>query len=136
MRNLNPTKFFISAERPDLDPAVARVRTSRLASELEAAGFDYKPVDGYYEGLRESSFCVWTRGDANLDLQYLLSVAADFQQDTLLQVHGDNTAELHAVRWVGESEILGTFRQARPDEPADGESYTYDFQTDTFWVVK
>ena len=136
MRHLNPTKFFISAERPDLDPVVARVRTARLESELRAAGFDLKPVVGCYARLREASFCVWTRGDANIDLQYLLSVAADFQQDTLLQVHGDNAAELHTVATPGESELLGTFRQAREHEPADGESYTYDFQTDTTWVVR
>ena len=137
MRNIKPTKVFISAARDILSATVNESRSSELACELalldEVSSF--REVVGCYDGTHEPAFCVFLKPGCILEgVDRLVELAAAWDQYSILVVHGDDAAELCEVG-TECSAILGRF-QVLPDgeAPTPGEDYT--FVDGRYYVVR
>lgn len=122
MRQINPTKIFISAERFDCSDTENEHRTTDLHGSLENRGYSFRYVAGNFNGKAETSFCVFANPGEILDtIDALVAIGCRFGQDSVLVVHGDNTAELVEC-FTSCSATIGTFQEV--ERPEAGEDYT------------
>jgi len=117
MRQINQTKIFVSAERHDETETENQHRSTDQHAKLENAGYSFRYVDGCYSAAFETAFCVFATPGQILDtIDDVVTLAREFQQDTVLVVHGENAAELVEVNTTC-SAITGTFQTVEHPEP-------------------
>ena len=142
MRELKQRFYIISAHRFSETGEENHNRAAGLYSALVQLGFDFKPVNGFWEGQREASFLVldkgpeWRSEDDQDTFECIQGLAEVFDQDSFLERHPDNSVELHYTRYVagaGYSEHIGQWRE---DDPRDGEAYTQDPATGRTYVAR
>ena len=142
MRNTKRTKVFISAEKPGAcTPAENARRTSDLACDLTLEQgierFVQVAFGTWYESgsEREIRYCAWLRPGSIVEgIDSLRELAKEYEQDSILVVHGDDAAELVECN-TEHSAIIGRFQALElGDGPESGEDYT--FAGGRFYVVR
>lgn len=134
MRNINPTKVFISAEQAELSAVENAYRTTDLAAALENRGYSFRYVEGWFNGTPETTFCVFCTPGAILEtIDELVALGARFGQASVLVVHGDNAAELVEC-FTSCSAVVGRFQEVDAASVEEGEDFT--FADDKYYVVR
>ena len=132
MRQLNPTKIFLSAYETTNSQDSNEHATTDLHCALDAAGLTFRYVDDVFNGIPETTFCVFaTPGQILETIEACIALGRVFGQDSVLVVHGDNAAELCECS-TDCSAIIGTFQQVAA--PASGEDCT--IADGKFYVVR
>ena len=128
---------FLSAEHPDQSQEENEKSTYLLSSILEDQGFFYKQVDGCWQGERETSFMVAAPDDTALS--GLLEISQQFNQDWILyRNEHTETFFVWGCGWCGFKifKKLGVMVQAHRDTALAQESYTYDRENNTYYIVR
>ena len=128
---------FLSAEHPDQSQEENEKSTYLLSSILEDQGFFYKQVDGCWQGAPETSFMVAAAGDD--ELSELLKISQQFNQDWILYRNEHSEAFLVSSIVYEEEKLfkkLGVMVQAHRDIALAQESYTYDRENNTYYIVR
>ena len=109
----------LSAELSTLTAEENANLTDALQLRLQVSGFQFGPVEGCYKGTREAAFAVIT--PTYLDRMTVDSLARKYQQESVLHVDSDRTAQLFfldtgthgdAQRWAQVTEDHATARDA------------------------
>lgn len=94
---MSSTYFIISAERPGLELRDNVRRTAQLQLMMEIAGLSFTTVNGYYEGVAETSLLIHPNGHpAEAVRRAIKQAAINFQQDTVLEMNSTGHAWLLA----------------------------------------
>lgn len=126
--------YILSAERSHLSAEINGFRTRDLKRDLgrmfaldSVAGIvSLVEVEGCYKGEKEASFAVVMR-DTNNSLRSILRLAAEYQQESVLAVRGEN-AHLH---YCGRDdvELIGRYKALTLDELAGHDAWTVNKAT-------
>ena len=132
---MKDTVMILSAEKHGLNQMENEQRTAELESCLRMYGAPFKQVEGAYKGVTEIAFVVvlparWAFQRETID--ELLSLAADFEQESVLVVHANDSAADFINVETRESTPAGTFERVKT--PGDRD-YTYDVVNDTYYVI-
>ncbi len=127
MRNVKPTKVFISAARPNQTLAETAEAHESLRIMLESTSHveSVRQVAGCFDGNLEPAFCAFLFPGRILEgIDACTAFGSVLNQDSILVVHGDDAAELVECH-TDCSAIIGRF-QALPEgeKPEPGEDYT------------
>lgn len=120
--------YILSAERAHLTAEQNKLRTLDLKRDLGrlfALGtvsiVSIVEVEGCYKGEKEASFAVTVR-DTNNSLRSMLKLAAEYQQESVLAIRGEN-AHLH---YCGRDdvELIGRYKALTLDEMEGFEAWS------------
>lgn len=135
MRNIKPTKVIISAYSKERTAAQNERAENTLVADLTLvdAVESFRDVTGRYDGHFEASqLCFLRPGSIQEGIDELTDLAAEYHQDCILVIHGDDAAEIVGTYANRSGKIIGTFQ--RVDAPNEGEDYT---EADgNFYVVR
>jgi hypothetical protein len=133
MRNHHQIPFLIFSADKGLDPSADEASNRALESELISRGIKFNKVKGSWQGVKEDSVLV---GIGHKEA--VIELGRKFNQDSILEVDGFRTARLYDLSDLSVV-ALGSWRQATrlevPGGANEAEDYTYDPETDTYWVV-
>lgn len=133
MRNHHQIPFIIFSADKGVDPEVDAASNRALEAELVSRNIKFNKVQGSYQGVKEDSVLV---GIGHRDA--VIELGRKFNQDSILEVDGFRTARLYDLSDLSVV-ALGSWRQATRLEVPGGANevtdYTYDPETDTYWVV-
>jgi hypothetical protein len=123
MRHLNPRKAIVSAYVTRPGKISNFVRHADASCDLALVGIPFREVSGCYNGHHEQSYVCWPENAQHV--RQLAVLALSWGQESWLEIHPDDTAELHFTDGR-ESIILGPWREVTAEEAADLDAYTYD----------
>ena len=101
--------------------------------ELDSAGIKYTELVGYYKGSKELSLMI---GLHNLDLA--ISIAKYFNQESILISKSDRSTYLMDLTHYYDSyeeEYIGTLKPTSEFVAKKQHSYSYNPETDSYFVV-
>lgn len=123
---------FISAELPHLTTDQNFARSFKLGRTLTVdLGMPAKRVEGRYKGFNEHSYMVGVR---KKDVKDLLELAKELGQEAILLRDVNKRCEL--LFTDGQRETLGHMVKVPAGEAKALDSYTYDPETDAFYIIK
>lgn len=130
------TMCFLSAERSNLSERENQQRTAELHDLLSQSNLGFKEVLGSWKGTNESTFSIviptdYSGGLRDEALGIVKSLMNDFDQDDVLMVELDNSA------WsLRTGEYWGVFTSVDRTQAMSSPGYTYDYDNETYWIVK
>lgn len=134
----NSKAYYFSAFKNGLSPAVNLDRHSELRHKLTKLGYNKLEGIGMYNGVPELTFLVCNNlGTTEEDI---IALSKEYQQDTILIVHGDNQdAELVFNNGAKSRFIMGKFKcidgeDGNTTEPLNGRDYS--FFNNKYYVIE
>lgn len=130
MRKINKKTVILSAFRSDLSHVENYNRHCDLQRDL-VTDFKYKIVTGHYKGSEEYSLVIPVACDD--EIRILSSIAMHYDQDCILVINESNETFLHYPN--GSTESIGTFKAVSKKYALDSENYTYDHESDIYYMA-
>src|SRR5512142_919510 len=125
--------FVLSSDRPGLHPAALWARRVQLILGAHALGLSYRVCHGCYKGDHEQSLLIENSGmDA---AAYVLSSAANYNQESILIVGADGRAALFYIQSV-TVENIGTWAAVSEREAKRADGFTFDTVSGRFYCVR
>jgi len=119
--NIKNQVIILSAELSDLSNEENLKRSINLGACLEDLGLNFSKVQGCYKGVKELSFMVIIKDQAEM---YAIQDFAfkNFNQESIL--YQDANGLCHLEYQNGDSEVLGRFEQINPKYIETVDAYT------------
>jgi len=127
-------KVFVSAELSGKSDSINHQNHIKALNLLKREGSNFAVVKGVYKNVAESTFMLYADSakDHAENLSIALNLGALFNQESVLEVHNDDTAVLHYV--AGNSEKIGQFTEVNEAEALTHNCYT--FSNGRYYVVR
>jgi len=129
-------KMFVSAFQSGFTGDANWINHNKAREMLKREGVVFGEVKGCYKGKLEYAFILVSDSQQghkdNFQLAY--SLGQLFNQESILEVHNDDTAVLHYLG--GDSVKLGQLVEVPSAEALASDSYTFEPVTGRYFVVK
>ncbi len=137
MKALKTNKVFFSVYNADKTESVNFNRHEKFKGFLDAEGISYVELIGVYKGVKELSLLLQSTDirEHESNLQRAIEFGRNYGQESILEVHNDDTAILHYLDSGYRTDMVGKLRVTTKEDAETRSSYSYEPNSGLYMVI-